>query len=388
MEEVAAELPSDRESSVSRTQLWLAQLGKHRHHITTDPDELIYGTPAAKESQTSRPGSRSHEELWEEQIDKKAKQPVEITIEDDEDDSCNNNNQRSPVRIVKINSMISKPQLTAVGGQAVISQVLPVVQQLPSLQPQLAAVNVPTQHQAAPNGYATLTANESVLKTILLDRSLRKRPASPPRPAAASIQQLPAAVAIQNGFQASAALLNSCPLVPVPNKEQKLQQLQPNKHEETDILRRRLLGIKDLPAAAAPAAVLQAPAAAPRPRFAPPSATITSKDPQAAANSFQLSLNVKNTPPLSAEEDLALQKAAETLVSLSTAVLEKPVTAVPKHLSQAAVIATAPDDLSQGSSSSGTPPPPPSADFTKTSVLKHLLHRYNSDNRRDTGVKM
>ena len=124
MEEVAAELPSDRESSVSRTQLWLAQLGKHRHHITTDPDELIYGTPAAKESQTSRPGSRSHEELWEEQINKKAKQPVEITIEDDEDDSCNNNNQRSPVRVVKINSMISKPQLTAVGGQAVISQVL------------------------------------------------------------------------------------------------------------------------------------------------------------------------------------------------------------------------------------------------------------------------
>jgi len=324
---------------------------------------------------------------------------VEITIEDDEDDSCNNNNQRSPVRVIKINSMISKPQLTAVGGQAVISQGLALGQQLPS-QPalviqqqmgtalqaqQLAAVNVQPQHRPASNGYATLTANESVLKTILLDRSLRKRPASPPRPAAASIQQLPAAVAIQNGFQASAALLNSCPLVPVPNKEQKLQQPQPNKHEETDILRRRLLGIKDLPAAAAPAAV---PAAAPRPRFGPPSATITSKDPQAAANSFQLSLNVKNTPPLSAEEDLALQKAAETLVSLSTAVLEKPVTAVPKHLSQAAVIATAPDDLSQGSSSSGTPPPPPSADFTKTSVLKHLLHRYNSDNRRDTGVKM
>ena len=53
-------------------------------------------------------------------------------------------------------------------------------------------------------------------------------------------------------------------------------------------------------------------------------------------------------------------------------VLEKPVTAAPKRLSQADVIATPPDDLSQGSDPSVTPLPPPSADFTKTSVLKPL----------------
>ena len=57
---------------------------------------------------------------------------------------------------------------------------------------------------------------------------------------------------------------------------------------------------------------------------------------------------------------------------LYNSVLEKPVTAVPKQLYQADVIATAPDDLNQGSYLSGTPLPPSPADFTKTSVLKPL----------------
>merc|ERR1719259_580690 len=120
---------------------------------------------------------------------------------------------------MKVNEMISEDRNC--NGHSVYNSHLPVA--VAPTRPTFSSVMVsferpppPTKQQQQPSKaeirpYASLTANESVLKTILMDRSLRKRPASPPRPAAAGIQQLPAAVVIQNGFQASAALLNSCP---------------------------------------------------------------------------------------------------------------------------------------------------------------------------------
>jgi hypothetical protein len=138
---------------------------------------------------------------------------------------------------------------------------------------------------------------DSVLKSLLLDSSSRKRPISPPPP--------PPVAVVKNPFPA----------------------------DETDILRRRLLGLPDLePVPAKPA-----------PKFSPPSATVTSRD--ADRQTSPLAVNLSQNFIESLRNNLNPSDDARFGVA----------------------DVKAPRLIDERTS------------YKTTSVLKHLLHRYNAD---------
>ena len=97
----------------------------------------------------------------------------------------------------------------------------------------------------------------------------------------------------------------------------------------------------------------------PKPRFSPPSATITSQDPAA-----------RNPPPavMTEEEDLALKKAAATLVSLNCRKVKKRLSLNVGGEEEA--LAATKEEVKV-------------KDLSKASVLKQFLHRYTNDQSKD-----
>lgn len=317
------------ECATKRTQMWLAQLGQYRQKNSFQ-DEM----------------DRNHEELWEEQIAKVKQfpvksplEPIEITIEDQEQDikaglkavlpppvseeppspppalnvisiktsaiqrvenqprtfslslEINNNDQQQqqPPRHIPVPLLpTSKPLMALVQNQAGPKRKLldipdddPIihVQEQESTDDDQAVIHVESKEPVEDQG--------SVLKSLLMDRLPRKRPLSP-----AKAEQPPA----------------------------KRLSLASTAGGESDILRRRLLGIK---AEAMEEQVLI------KPKFQPPTATITS------------------------QQQLDEQQGNQGQSS--------------------------PVDLSKAEPQ----PQQPMKNYTQTSVLKHLLYRYTSSGKSE-----
>ena len=247
------------ESAAKRTQMWLQQLGAYRQKSHFSESDLT---------------DRNHDELWEEQIAKVKKspiksplEPIEITIEDQEEKAV----LPPPLAENKIITLKTS-QIQRVHTQPrTFSLTLEVNNN--EQRPHIPVALAPTRNTSQPLLEIPQEIDEEpVLKSLLMGKLPRKRPLSPP----------------------------------VSEKAEKAKRLSV---ESSDILRRRLLGIKEEQEIRPTAEI--------RPKFQPPSATITSQELEG--------------PPQNGPVDLRKS--------------EQPV----------------------------------KKNYTQTSVLKHLLYRYNNE---------
>lgn len=324
------------ECATKRTQMWLAQLGQYRSAAKTSFQDDM---------------DRNHEELWEEQIAKVKQypvksplEPIEIIIEDTKEEQQNDDikaglkavlpppeqeqEQAPPMNVISIKTSAiqrveNQPRTFSLSleinnnneEQQPRTRHIPVPL-LPTSKPLMALVQ--NQLSASPPKRKLLLDipddvqeeqviheqevveqqqskeeqdQGSVLKSLLMDRLPRKRPLSPPSKQSKS------------------------------EPPSKRLSLASSNAGESDILRRRLLGIK------AEAIEESLPSTLIKPKFQPPTATITSQQ--------QLEQQQQSSP-----------------VDLSKA----------------------------------EPQPPqqqPMKNYTQTSVLKHLLYRYTSSGKSE-----
>ena len=185
--------------------------------------------------------------------------------------------------------------------------------------------NNPTKQGAV--GAAPTPEDSSVLKSLLMDRLPRKRPLSP-----------------------------------VP--EVKRPSISGG---ESDILRKRLLGLK-----AEPEAASVAPASLVKPRFQPPSATITSEQLQEHRH-HQAQLqppNGQSNHPVdlrNKEEAAPLHHAVHPILSVA-------------EMQQQPQLLAASGNKNQLPAAAAQQPP---KSYTQTSVLKHLLYRYTASGQEE-----
>ena len=147
--------------------------------------------------------------------------------------------------------------------------------------------------------------SSSVLKMLLLDPNKRKRPGSPPPSSPYSKKRSDCSAASVQGNK------------PNFDKSSELPSMfnrfsgGPNTSDETDILRRRLLGLKDPPVIHS-ALSKSAQMVLPKPKFSAPSATITSADMlEKQSSSFH------KKSPMAVEEFTKVAAAAATLASFN-----------------------------------------------------------------------
>ena len=374
------------EPAAKRTQMWLAQLGQYRQ----------------KELQEEI--DRSHDELWEEQIARIKHNPirspleaVEITIDEDKNEAkaiaaatARKMEQRTrpPAMLPLMMSALQVRPAPPPPPPPALSPILsrgPSPQQLtltlhssdgesdgstprkvpayyteesnnnnnnnnvviprhvPLAPPPLPQRSLPIPipritHPVKPDGPSPKSNSpptDSVLKSLLLDAASRKRPISPP-PKAVAAAPSPA----KSRFSVS---------------------------DETDILRRRLLGLKDVVEPTASSKIVM-----PMPRFAPPSATVTSKD--------VTPLNV--TSPVH-HYHISPQQQQRPLDDGEKAVVVSriPLLSLPDDLSSEEDRSRSSGEEKQQPQQQQQPQQPCLNDssYKRTSVLKHLLHRYNND---------
>ncbi len=344
------------ESAAKRTQMWLAQLGHYRQKSASFHEDI----------------DRNHEELWEEQIAKVRKhpiksplEPIEITIEEEDEEKAI---LPPPIKeeVVQAQGLVAQPQeqqppllknnvisiktsaIQRVENQPrtfslqlevnnnnlseapqgeeplVASRHIPVPPlpnrtlglPPPAKRPLLEIPEITAEEPAIPEDLEdkdlvttkdtttpATNANESdpgsVLKSLLMDRLPRKRPLSP---VASSVKSLKTTTSSVVG----GSVVGGCTI---------------GGSGESDILRRRLLGIKS--------ESLEDVCLPPKPKFKPPTATITSQQ-------FQ-------------QQSMITEESEEGPVDLRKD--------EQKNLNSASTMIK---------------------NYTQTSVLKHLLYRYTN----------
>ena len=409
------------EPAAKRTQMWLAQLGQYRHKDFQD--EL----------------DRSHDELWEEQI-ARAKQSssnstscssnnnntscssnnnntscssnnntnttttnvrssieaVEITIDDDDDDEAKAVEKKSrPPRLLPM--MMSALQVHPAPPPPPPPALSPIASRGPS--PQRVTLTLHTSEgesqgsspRRVPAFYAEDTNNNNNNNNVAITRHVPL--ATPPLPQRSLPIPIPRShnnnnnnnknsnniLKSENSAKSQIShptdsvlkslLLESSsrkrPISPTPPPPTAASK--PFPVDETDILRRRLLGLPDLESV---------PAAKPVQKFSPPSATITSKDAERLATFARRCNDARVTPE-------AMMPAGDNGNLLQKNFIES----LRNNFNQGVASDARVDAMS-------SPSPRLIVDSDKvektsyktTSVLKHLLHRYNAD-ASDNGKK-
>ena len=329
-------LPAKEESSVKRTQLWLQQVNKYRHK---PPKEEL---------------DANHEQLWEQQISRVKRnpvrsplEPVEIVIEDDgEKSGCSF--EGSPRHTIR-SSVSRRSTLTnnnamqegSVVYQAGASYTSPLV--FPPAGCPTPPIRIPTPHQAAatppppafspsPNASPAPPLEEGgLLKSLLMDNRKRKRSSSKELGSDPNPKKSP-----------SPRLSLPRPAAATP---------EPPLSSDTDILRKVLMGIKE-----------------------PSAGKETQRRPLDTAGRSQ-------DPPVMFIEAPARQpKEAPTV--------QKPM-AVNNNNNNNSLVSGKPGTSRSSSEESGDKKTSSAAiqkekesTYAKTSVLKHLLHRFTGANQQ------
>ena len=372
------------EPAAKRTQMWLAQLGQYKQ----------------KEYQEEL--DRSHDELWEEQI-ARAKlsnstnnnnsnvrssiEAVEITIDDEDEEAKAVEKKARPPRLLpmmmsalqvhpapppppppalspiasrgpspqRVTLMLHNSEGESQGSSPprrvpafysdesnnnnnnniVVHRHVPLA--TPPLPQRSLPIPIPRSHNNINNHHSNNSSScnnslkseistksfpasgqtDSVLKSLLLESTSRKRPISPP----------------------------PAPAVKSPA-------------EETDILRRRLLGLPDLEPVAKP---VSKPVTS---RFSPPSATITSKD---AERQLRATTPLLLTAAFNGQQNF-IESLRNSLNKSGQGRLDDVI--VPRLHD---------DQIEKNETTMTTTPGAYKTTYKTTSVLKHLLHRYTAD---------
>ena len=337
------------ESAVKRTQLWLAQLGQYKKNSFQDEMD------------------RNHDELWEEQIAKAKsqpikspleKQPIEITIaeelnkEQSAEEEIRGNCSAAPIENSPVE--IKRPPTPLSPLKNVISIKTSAIQRVENSRTFSLALEVNNnedsieiRHPHIPvpllpnrNSVQILAPKKKPLLEIpeddhdhlgLIEKPVEETIQPPQKP----LEQEESSV-LKNLLKGR--LPRKRPISPIPPRGTEVLAKRPSL-DSSDILRRRLMGFKEVPEQVHPAPAPATPFVTPK--FQPPSATITSQqlsiqgDYEDQSSPVDLRNNLKSSSEL--EEEVQQQTSSEK-------------TEVPKN-------------------------------YTQTSVLKHLLYRYtNSDN--------
>ena len=152
--------------------------------------------------------------------------------------------------------------------------------------------------------------SSSVLKMLLMDPSARKRPSSPPPSPVPNKKNAPSNTSLESLQNNSVADKSG------ENVFKKFYGA-PNTCDETDILRRRLLGIKES-ASQVTTQQKSVKMLLPKPRYSPPSATITSADIAAKEPAM-----FHKKSPMAVEEFTKVAAAAATLASFNLSRLDE-----------------------------------------------------------------
>ena len=335
-------LPAKEESSVKRTQLWLQQVNKYRHK---PPKEEL---------------DANHEQLWEQQISRVKRnpvrsplEPVEIVIEDDGEKSGSSfeGSPRHTIRSsvsrrstltnnnIQEGSVVYQANLAPAGatsytsplvfpGQAAGCPTPPI--RIPT--PQAAATPPPPAFSPSPNASPAPPLEEGgLLKSLLMDNRKRKRSSSKelgsdPNPKKSPSPRL--------------SLPRPAAATPEPPSS------------ETDILRKVLMGIKDP----------QPSAAAKETPRRPLDTAGRSQDPPVTQMFIE-------APARQPKEAPTVQKPMAVNNNNNNNNPGKPGTSRSE------------EESGDKKTSSAAIPKEKESTYAKTSVLKHLLHRFTGANQ-------
>ena len=313
------------ESAVKRTQLWLAQLGQYKQKSFQDEMD------------------RNHEELWEEQIAKVKShpvksplEPIEITIAEElketstGEEEIRGNAAAAPIEPSE--PQIKRPPTPLSPLQNVISIKTSAIQRVENSRTFSLSLEVNNNSEdSRPHIPVPLLPNRNSTGLLAAPPTKKKPLLEIPEDDDHPIglienkeEQQPTMPEEESSVLKSllkGRLPRKRPISPIPQKAVKRPSLG---LDSSDILRRRLLGFKEV----------QTPTEAPfvTPKFQPPSATITSQQLQVQGDYEDQSSPV----------DLRNQKSIEEQQTEKSAEVVK--------------------------------------NYTQTSVLKHLLYRYTTDN--------
>ena len=356
-------LPTNEESAANRTQLWLQQVTKYRSKVCKEEQEL------------------NHDQLWEQQIARIKTNPVkspleteEITLDDEHDiqnssqvilqvpkqigiigQACNilNNNNNETLTVYRaqyIPEHIQQPSDVHVQQQTNVHMQQQSVHQVSNpdkVFEQPAPISLVTREQRLsqpkPKPESPIYEDQSMLKSLLLDRFKRKRSSSidieepgkkaPTPPSHLLVPSQPASPTNPaSPFHSSPPSHPAPPSNPAP-------PINPELQGPKEILRKRLLGWVDPP---------QSPS------------SIRSRDSSA-------SLSGSSAPTAQGESDpsAGVQGPSPTIQSSFTS---RP----NESLSPSVDLNTSTIAVEGGHSQ---------VSYTHTSVLKHLLHRYTADSK-------
>ena len=311
------------ESAVKRTQLWLAQLGQYKQKSFQDEMD------------------RNHEELWEEQIAKVKShpvksplEPIEITIAEElKETSAGEEEIRGDAAAAPIEPpcqpQIKRPPTPLSPLQNVISIKTSAIQRVENSRTFSLSLEVNNNSEdSRPHIPVPLLPNRNSTGLLAAPPTKKKPlleiPEDDDHPIGLTEQQPPIPEEESSVLKSllKGRLPRKRPISPIPQKAVKRPSLG---LDSSDILRRRLLGFKEV----------QTPTEAPfvTPKFQPPSATITSQQLQVQGDYEDQSSPVDLRNNQKSIEEQQTEKSAEVVKN-----------------------------------------------YTQTSVLKHLLYRYTTDN--------
>jgi hypothetical protein len=339
-------LPAKEESSVKRTQMWLQQVNKYRHK---PPKEEL---------------DANHEQLWEQQISRVKRnpvrsplEPVEIVIEDDGEKSGSSfegsprHTIRSSVsrRSTLTNNNIQEGSVVYQAGAASYNSPLvfpgPAGCPTPPIRiptPQAAATPPPPAFSPSPNASPAPPMEEGgLLKSLLMDNRKRKRSSSKELGSDPNPKKSPS------------------PRLSLPRPTAATPEPPPS---ETDILRKVLMGIKDPQPSAGGKETPRRPLDTGGRSQDPPvthmfiEAPVTRQPREAPTVQQPMAVNINNN------------NNNNNLVS------GKPGTSRSQQAEEVG-------DKKTSSAAAATIPKEKESTYAKTSVLKHLLHRFTGANQ-------
>ena len=339
-------LPAKEESSVKRTQMWLQQVNKYRHK---PPKEEL---------------DANHEQLWEQQISRVKRnpvrsplEPVEIVIEDDGEKSSFEGSPRHTIRSsVSRRSTLTNNNNNGEGSVvyhqpnlASASYTSPLVFPPPSQCP-TPPIRIPTPQAAgtppppSPNANPASPPEEGgLLKSLLMDNRKRKRSSSKELGSDPNPKKSP-----------SPRLSLPRPVAATPEPPS----------SDTDILRKVLMGIKDpQPSASAKETPRRSVDTAGRSQNTPATQMFIEAPQPKEAPTVQQPMAVNNNPLVVNNNNNNM--AVNNNNNNNNLVSEKPGTS--RSVEEAG---------DKKTSSAAAIPKEKESTYAKTSVLKHLLHRF------------
>ena len=195
----------------------------------------------------------------------------------------------------------AKPRQETVNHGQGQSKNVHIIKEISQYKDEMVKENKPKYPPPDPSKFGS----SSVLKMLLLDPSKRKRPGSPPPASPVSIKRSDCFASNVQGNKSNFDKSSELPSM--------FNRFSggPNTSDETDILRRRLLGLKDPPVIQS-ALSKSAQMVLPKPKYSAPSATITSADMlEKQSSSFH------KKSPMAVEEFTKVAAAAATLASFN-----------------------------------------------------------------------